>query len=362
MLKKLFFALSLVWTTSGLFAATFTTHPPTQLGNVQVSFTCNLPAPSNFQVIELTNNSVKLSWDIVPAALQGYRIRTYRSSDNALISTIFKPQDILEAEITGLSSGEDYYSLINSIDENNQNGEDVNSVSFKTLILDLVVIGFQSGSGAPVCEITNSGSCSFSPSGSNFRIITPLGKNKDFILKKDPEGDPDNFLCQIQSNQSPYFFTCSNGNVPDCNSPGPLNIKNTLSDPPVLIATFDVGKAFNTPSLNCSYLARGYIIQKLAPMRPANPRGNALEAETSLNGMAFPNPFANTLEVSLAQPINENLRLQLFNLNGQKVLDQSFQTNQDQYLLSTEGLPLGFYMLRIEADGQVQTLKVVKSE
>jgi hypothetical protein len=44
------------------------------------------------------------------------------------------------------------------------------------------------------------------------------------------------------------------------------------------------------------------------------------------------------------------------------VLDQEFVRGQEQYSLSTAQLSAGFYFLRIEADGLVQTLKVVKSE
>ncbi len=74
------------------------------------------------------------------------------------------------------------------------------------------------------------------------------------------------------------------------------------------------------------------------------------------------NPFSETLDVLVEHSDMQSIQLQLFNLSGQKVLDQQFTGGQEQYSLSTEGLANGFYFLRIEADGQVQTLKVIKSE
>ena len=75
-----------------------------------------------------------------------------------------------------------------------------------------------------------------------------------------------------------------------------------------------------------------------------------------------PNPFTETLDVFLGQPDAENIHLQMYNLSGQKVIDQQFAGGQEVYTLSTADLSTGFYLLRIEADGEVQTLKVVKSE
>ena len=77
---------------------------------------------------------------------------------------------------------------------------------------------------------------------------------------------------------------------------------------------------------------------------------------------ASPNPFSNTLDIFPNNPAAASITLQMYNLSGQKVLDQQFSGGQEQYSLSTEGLATGFYFLRIEADGEVQTLKVVKSE
>lgn len=92
----------------------------------------------------------------------------------------------------------------------------------------------------------------------------------------------------------------------------------------------------------------------------SNERNEKTSAEWSVS--ASPNPFSETLEVFLTKGSVESVNLQLVNLSGQVVLDRQFVSKQEQYTLPTTGLSPGFYFLRIEADGVVQTLKVVKSE
>ncbi|MDX1913670.1 MAG: T9SS type A sorting domain-containing protein, partial [Saprospiraceae bacterium] len=77
---------------------------------------------------------------------------------------------------------------------------------------------------------------------------------------------------------------------------------------------------------------------------------------------AAPNPFKDELDVLLDRVADTPVRLQLVNLQGQFVLDQEMEAGQSAYSLSTAQLPRGFYLLRVEADGETQVLKVVKSE
>ena len=98
---------------------------------------------------------------------------------------------------------------------------------------------------------------------------------------------------------------------------------------------------------------------------PGKGKGGAnqhLGNESLLFASAAPNPFSETLDIYPNYPDAEIVHVQLFNLSGQKVLDQQFAGGEEQYTLSTATLANGFYLLRIEADGETQTLKVVKSE
>ena len=112
-------------------------------------------------------------------------------------------------------------------------------------------------------------------------------------------------------------------------------------------------------------IATDYEIIRISDFEPGDPpTGERDEQATTLThpATASPNPFTDQLDVFPSNTAAESITLQLFNLSGQKVLDQQFTGGQEQYSLSTEGLATGFYFLRIEADGEVQTLKVIKSE
>ncbi|MFN0213298.1 MAG: T9SS type A sorting domain-containing protein [Saprospiraceae bacterium] len=110
------------------------------------------------------------------------------------------------------------------------------------------------------------------------------------------------------------------------------------------------------------YKIEAYNVLEFRPSDPTRGQAVAFSSTSSGTASASPNPFSEVLEVFLPASAAQQISLQLFNLSGQKVLDQRFTGGQEQYSLSTEGLSTGFYLLRIEADGEVQTLKVVKSE
>lgn len=74
------------------------------------------------------------------------------------------------------------------------------------------------------------------------------------------------------------------------------------------------------------------------------------------------NPFTERLNIFAPQPSEEIVNLHLFDLNGNLVLEQSFETGLEAYSLPTTGLPPGFYFLRMETGGKIQTFKVVKAE
>lgn len=77
---------------------------------------------------------------------------------------------------------------------------------------------------------------------------------------------------------------------------------------------------------------------------------------------ASPNPFSESLQVTMGQATEGKVCLRLYSLEGQIVREQQFDAGQERFALSTAGLPAGFYMLRVEADGKSQSLKVIKSE
>ena len=71
-----------------------------------------------------------------------------------------------------------------------------------------------------------------------------------------------------------------------------------------------------------------------------------------------PNPTADNLKINFSTAINADISLQIVNLLGQTVLQQTFWLNQGMELDLTE-LPSGSYFLRIETGEGIYTSKLI---
>ena len=346
-----------------LLANTFlnaTSTPPMEFSG------CNAPAPGNFQTTLIGSSSVDLSWNFEAQATGGYTILTRRASDGVQVNATNKLQNELTATIANLTQGEEYISDIYSRCEDGSQSQLKTSVSYKILILELIVSGYTPPSCLnTVCTISNIGSsngCSFlngSEDGSTyFRISKPGTIPRDFEVYYVSVGNYKFGTGKSNADSaSPFDFFCSN-NIPDnCTGSNSIIVKANNQT----VATLKVSFGTNTASsiLYCETLSPTMIVERLT----ACPTRSAEQTESvSLTATASPNPFSETLEVKLGQVSQSNVQLQLYNLSGQKVLGLQFTGNQAQYSLPTSSLSPGFYFLRIEADSEVQTLKVIKSE
>lgn len=75
----------------------------------------------------------------------------------------------------------------------------------------------------------------------------------------------------------------------------------------------------------------------------------------SANFKAYPNPVNGILNLSYNQDISD---VQVFNLLGQHVASKAINTNEGQIDMSN--LPSGSYLVKVTADGQTKTIKVMK--
>jgi|GEM_PF-2126053 len=86
---------------------------------------------------------------------------------------------------------------------------------------------------------------------------------------------------------------------------------------------------------------------------------NGPHANFSLN--AYPNPSSDKMLVSF-KGAGSNARVSLYDLQGKEValvLDGPIEAGNQRLEINRNGLPAGIYMLRVEQNGQAQTLKVV---
>lgn len=70
---------------------------------------------------------------------------------------------------------------------------------------------------------------------------------------------------------------------------------------------------------------------------------------------AYPNPVTNVLNLSYSSEIAS---VEVFNMLGQKVLVKELNVAQGQIDMS--GLNSGNYLVKVTADGQTKTIKVIK--
>ncbi len=325
------------------------------------------PAPTNFHILVSTPTSHLFAWDTPPSP-RAHRIRVYRTLDGVLLNTTDVPAGTDMILIGGLPLNTTVDAEIRAVDENGEEGEPAFIEATDGIILDLVVKGRYIDQTGPLgCTIYTSGylqgsACEFSTAGTGF-IIMPqfpfsLPSRKFYIQEYSPtylSVAPD-----LTLNPAIKIY-CSYGNdLTYCTNTPHIVIKGpTPGNPiPTVIAKIDVIYSDGGYYLKALALNSAYVIKKILNPRPETTQR---DGDAEMTASAQPNPFSETLDVLLPTQA-ENIQLQLFNLAGQKVLDQQFTGGQAQYSLSTVALSPGFYLLRIEADGQVQTLKVVKSE
>lgn len=75
----------------------------------------------------------------------------------------------------------------------------------------------------------------------------------------------------------------------------------------------------------------------------------------SANFKAYPNPVSGILNLSYDQTISD---VQVFNLLGQNVVSKAINNNEGSIDMS--GLPSGSYLVKVTAEGQTKTIKVIK--
>ncbi|MDX1913184.1 MAG: T9SS type A sorting domain-containing protein, partial [Saprospiraceae bacterium] len=275
---------------------------------------------------------------------------------------------------------ENCYAKINAIcqDGSHSNLEAV-SPDFISLILDLIVNGYQSNENAVQCA-TQVQSCSF-PNLPNvthsFRVIKPPYIRKFGI--KYTGGDPqyEVYLFGHNGTEGPIWIRCENGVDPNPNRCGALDhleIWFNNNGVPQKMGEFDCSFTTNFLNINVEVNVQNFpdcqvqYLSKNNPFTPAPPTDpNTIErdetgAEFRQSAAVAPNPFSDQLDVYLAFPNKTVANVQLVNLGGQIVVNELLQAGQEKFSLPTTHIAAGFYLLRVEADGVKQTFKVVKTE
>ncbi|MCG3165008.1 MAG: hypothetical protein POELPBGB_00768 [Bacteroidia bacterium] len=76
----------------------------------------------------------------------------------------------------------------------------------------------------------------------------------------------------------------------------------------------------------------------------------------------FPNPATDILNISLTQPVNEPLQIQVYNITGQTVLSASAPPQQQDFKLNISSLKNGIYILKASSKTKSFTSKFIKND
>ena len=335
---------------------------------------CDLPAPFNFQAEEVGPTWVKYSW-LLGSPLSQYEIKTFRASDGFLLNTTITPAGSLSATINGLPAETECYGEIRTMCGLEPSIQFAQSQNFFLPILEIIVNGINPPNGSSDCPLVGSGSCTFPDAVTTFMISNRWDSRK-FGIKYEQGFKVT--LETVNGPANPFRIRCQ-GNIDPFPNQSCFSISYfELWYKPVASAEYLIGQftasrnTSQTPAINnlilLNLLSKFQLDRIVSIERPEKqaPISTKERASTTLEAFnlptATPNPFSQALDITLGQTSAAKVILQLINLSGQVVLHQTLDAGQQQYTLSTEHLSPGFYFLRIEADGEVQTLKVIKSE
>ncbi len=343
---------------------------------------CNLPAPTNFHVKNWGTGWILLEWDLTNPNNM-HRVNVYSCRDSSLYTSLITNVGVTQTFIS-INPNEAYYFEIKAIC--NDGGESPNAAweacilpTGSGYILDLIVNGFHPSNSTEMCTLNlpqGGQRCYFPNSGvTTFKVRQTSNPSnfKFFGIENHPDyNDDEVFRMDVLSANGGTGYSFWVDGLPPGFGGDEAQVKYLGETVARFTAIYDetTGQSY----LESVSMVPGHEIVEIQsplgmvkPTNPTKPTGGFVherDGGIAVNEPAFasPNPFSDALDVFPGNPSAESIHLQMYNLSGQKVHDQQFAGGQEQYSLSTAGLSNGFYLLRIEADGEVQTLKVVKSE
>ncbi|MFN0213302.1 MAG: hypothetical protein ACKVT2_03530 [Saprospiraceae bacterium] len=352
---------------------------------------CDAPAPDSFHVTNAGTNFVNLIWQPAwPSATQTLVILKNDTYTNAWVSvdTIYNLSGS-SYTFSNAQYGSTYRFVIATNCSNGEVSERTATIDHIELILDLTIAGL-----TPINPVTVPGVCP--------EIDYPAYNWVGFKIQNFNEFASASTLYEFKTNTE-------NGNL------YPVIKRVNYDGPMMAVAKSFLGTELKYPTWaipiirvfgSYSFVVRQYkdeinyitvgkvevtlqqnpdkvkiCIDSSEPWNPSyiitpliaemangfTPSGN--ESQTCINCglnevIKAQSPFKDILNVFLPPSFVKRLpiKFQMLSLNGEVVIEHQFEAVSDPISISTEMLPRGFYMLRIEANGETQILKTIKAD
>lgn len=346
--------------------------------------TCNLPPPSYLHVDQIGADWVNVSWPLVSGATQ-YRLQAFDAvSGDGLGTAIYVSGGTTSATVSiAGNNGSAFVRIWSVCGDGGYNVDNFKqSDTFDGIIIDVVVGGF-SIPDVPYTTV---------PIGINPQNGTTVHWNGDYeFLNVLYNGVGKRIAVLVKAAETPdlmLFYIGPHGNDgehlvfekeaigdnyvkllvkyrSDVNKPATQLLATIMALGPTAngsgkIYRLEIG---NDPTC---------YIDKLVPMSPLRPgssndsNNGSVEksdhSEFSSHSIATPNPFSSAIRIQLPETKDPaGTTLHLYDLQGAKKLTYRVPADQPECTLNTSQLVPGVYFIRVESEGKVETIKVVKT-
>lgn len=327
---------------------------------------CDLPAPTNFHVVDIGYDYISVEWDPVTLA-QAYYVEARTSSGGQLVYST-----TTSGNSATLLTGPGTFNLkvaAIGFDCPNPSNNSSGIPDVRTLIVDLIANGKTEPEGT-VQVYPDNGCYTNSDNDAMFWFRAYYQGNLLVTVEINWNAENDDSEC-LETNLpvsvskvgssgpcNTYIYENYAELIP-CASGRTVRIKQAW------IKLFDL--EFSNANQFCvidyqNPMLYSCSVWKLPVSSPPPPDDNShASADVKSDLISIPNPFTGDLRIQTPEPAPGPVHFRLFNLNGTSVLDQQFPARQE-YNLPTAGLPPGFYLLRMESGGVSRTYKVVKAQ
>lgn len=338
---------------------------------------CDLPAPGNFHVTDIGTNYITTTWNWVPGA-DGYVLEAYIANTTTLVDSEVLPASASSGTVQVPAGGS--YDLKIAAFKNgcppSANASFIFGVD--VLVIDLIV----SGRAVPNCieTLPAPNGCYTWPSNQGLVSVwfqVEQNGNPIAAYEVNPNLGPvqganctyneGHFTIGESGNVGPYTDAYMNTTPPCITTPQTpntsqfpvINIKTTAPNLESSVLLF----ALHLDNLNSN--GGSICVEEIAgePYTYTFIKGRTCNRESApeVSSMSYVQSlFTESLLVATPGRASGPVTFRLFNLNGQPVFERQYEPSQE-YNLPTASLRPGFYLLRMETNGQSQTYKVVKA-
>ncbi|MEL7251424.1 MAG: fibronectin type III domain-containing protein [Bacteroidota bacterium] len=158
--------------------------------NIALAQDCELPGPTDLQVVNITTNSVELTWTEVPGAME-YQVETVEAATGIPVSILNTTDNTIV--VSGLQPDTEYTTEVTTICENSGHG----GSSYVDFITDVIVVDIVMSLGCGPGQ-TSTSIHQINPAGTAYYIMSPgeiflfkgatnTNPSKEFVLVFDME-------------------------------------------------------------------------------------------------------------------------------------------------------------------------------